>query len=67
MSEGKEMVSFLEDTDIIKQVDAVAKREGTHRSAIFRRAVRNLLFSLPHVPGNGNSPIDEKSVKKEAK
>lgn len=50
MSDPKEMVSFLEDKAIIEQVDKMAQREGSNRSALLRRAVRMLLFSLPAVP-----------------
>lgn len=59
MSESKEMVSFIEDTKIIEQVDALALHEGTNRSAIFRRAIRKLLFSLSPIPTYENDPQKE--------
>lgn len=65
MSETKEMVSFLEDTDIIKQIDAVAIREGSNRSAILRRAIRKELSFLSSVPTSGINPAHNNVVVKE--
>ena len=56
MSDQKEMVSFLEDREITRQVDELAEREGTNRSAIIRRAIRALLFNLSSVPTSEKYP-----------
>lgn len=56
MAEDREMVSFVEDAEILRQLDARAKLEATNRSALLRRAVRMLLFSLPAVPTFENNP-----------
>lgn len=48
--------SIQEDADVLDRLDRLAEKEGTSRSAIIRRAIRQLLFSLSIVPENGNSP-----------
>lgn len=49
-------VSFDEDAEIMQRIDAIAESEGTSRSAIIRRALRRLLFSMPSVPTCGSVP-----------
>lgn len=48
-------VSFDEDAEIMRRIDAIAESEGTSRSAIIRRAIRRLLFSMPSIPTSEKS------------
>lgn len=61
-TEERVIITFREDIEIIQQIDALAKREGTDRSAIFRRALRReLLLSsafTPRVPVASEPSID---------
>ena len=64
MTENKKMVSFMEDTEIVNQIDAVALREGSDRSAIVRRAIRKELSFLSSIPTSGINPIPNKAAVK---
>lgn len=49
-------ISLDLDVEIVSQIDKIAEDEGTSRSAIIRRAIRMLLFSMPSVPTSEKSP-----------
>jgi hypothetical protein len=65
MSEPKEMVSFLDEVEIIRLIDAVALREGSNRSAILRRAIRKELIFLGAIPSFGNVPSSTQPITQE--
>lgn len=56
MTEKDMKVTFDEDRRVIALLDAMAEAEGTARSALIRRAVRQLVFSSPTIPTFGKSP-----------
>ncbi len=64
MPKRKKMLSFHEDTEIIRLIDAVALQEGSNLSVFIRRAIRKELTFLGAIPANGNSPksADDKTV-----
>jgi hypothetical protein len=46
-SKNRIQVTVVEDTDIVAQLDTIAKGEGLQRADILRRAIRRYLISLP--------------------
>lgn len=52
MTDRKRNIYTFEEDDpaIIEQLDLRAKQEGTSRSALIRRGIRFVLFSLPPIP-----------------
>lgn len=55
LAKDKHRIIVDEDKEIVAQIDAIAHHEGITRSDVLRRAIRNLVFSLPNVPINGNN------------
>lgn len=45
-----------ESSDLVAQLDEIAKAEGTSRSALVRRAIRSMFFSVPDFTDFGNLP-----------
>jgi len=53
----RNMYSFEEeDPKVIERLDAQATLEGTSRSALIRRVIRQFVFNLPPVPNFENFP-----------
>lgn len=59
MSDNKIRIVVDEDPDIVARIDAIAKFESISRSDVLRRAIRQLLFSLPSVPTVEKFPIGQ--------
>lgn len=57
--QGQTVVTLNEDIDIVQKLDTIAADEGTSRSALVRRAIRQMLFSVPNIPTFGNIPNEE--------
>ena len=53
--DDKMMLTFTDFKAIADQLDAIAVKEGTDRSALLRRGARQVIF-LSTVPANGNTP-----------
>lgn len=64
MTDRKRNIYTFEEDDptIIERLDERAKEEGTSRSALIRRGIRFVLFSLPPVPDLGKFPDKEKQA-----
>ena len=55
-SDEKRMVSFVDDAEIVREIDDIARREGSDRSALCRRGLRLIIF-LSNNPSFGNIPL----------
>lgn len=55
----KRIITIKEDPEFVKQIQRVAESEGTTLSAIYRRAARVFLSTLPT---NGKPPKDRPAV-----
>lgn len=51
---GQTVITLNEDVEIVQHLDAIATQEGTSRSALIRRAIRQLILSAPNIPIFGN-------------
>lgn len=61
MTDADEQItySFKEYKRVMDRIDEIARLEGTNRSSLIRRALRNLAFSSPIIPGFGEFPNDD--------
>lgn len=51
------MIAFEEkDRTIIERLDEMARTEGTSRSALIRRAIRQMVFSVSKLPESDKMP-----------
>ena len=55
-------IILVEDLDVIDKLDKMAKREGTTRTALIRRALRQMLFLLPSNSTYGIEPQSEEEA-----
>lgn len=55
-NDERQKYSFDEYPSIMRQIDDLAEREGTTRTALIRRGLRMVLSSLPDIPTSGNLP-----------
>lgn len=58
---GKVRITVDEEPAIVAQMDALANAEGLSRNDIMRRAIRNMLFSLPAGSIQRTNPHTEQS------